>query len=79
MKVQCRALNPNPTTVAAARTKTPWVAATIVWLWFLDTSLRRERRQGTKTGKETKTANEDRERRQGTKTGNQDKEKKTGN
>ena len=39
IRVQCRARNPNPTTVAATRPKRRRVAATVVGLGFLDTAL----------------------------------------
>ena len=38
-KVQCRARNPNPTTVAATHPKIRVLAATVVGLGFLDTAL----------------------------------------
>ena len=38
-KVQCRALNPNPTIVATTRPKRRRVAATVVGLVFLDADL----------------------------------------
>ena len=39
IKVQCRARNPDPTTVAAIRPKRRQVIATVVELVFLDTAL----------------------------------------
>ena len=39
IRVQCRARNPNPTTVAATRPKRRRVVATVVGLGFLDTAL----------------------------------------